>query len=139
WTKPRETWPQAPTSDIETFDAATGKWSAFDAMHGVPLKLAAGDAQLIRYSTPQPQSRKDERLETIRSRFVQSLIPTGQSDIDDFVTKARKRADELADATWPDLDYADVQRARWPLGEHLGRTLLLGKASYLLRSQNKPD
>jgi chondroitin AC lyase len=86
------------------------------------------------------QSELVDDMKTVRERFVLSLIPPTAPLVQDLIGQARQHEQRLVDdGTWPDLDYADRTRARWPLGEHLNRTLLMAKASHALRAAGKPD
>jgi chondroitin AC lyase len=143
-----------PYAGYELFDPSTRKWQPVRS--GPVPDIAPGGGMLFRINefpsdngpipsppraaATQPRAQKDPALDTIRSRFVLSMMPPTDELAADIIDKAHKRAAELkADATWPDLDYADQGRARWPLGEHLGRTLLMARASYILRDRNTPE
>ncbi len=84
----------------------------------------------------QPQSD----LDTIRSRYVASLLPQDAAGQQQILTAASLLKKSLSsNATWPDVDYSDAVRSDWRAAPHLEHTLILAKAAELDRERGRPD
>jgi chondroitin AC lyase len=73
-------------------------------------------------------------IDTLRERLIGVVIPTEPENRKLLQETARKVAGALKpNGTWPDIDYTNQQRARWPMGNHLQRVLLMAKSQYIAR------
>ncbi|MBI1338023.1 MAG: hypothetical protein GC164_13835 [Phycisphaera sp.] len=62
-------------------------------------------------------------IETIRARYVASLIKTQKTDqINSYLRGLRE------DGSWPDIDYKDKDHANWDLYKHVRRLLSMAQA-----------
>ncbi len=86
------------------------------------------------------QAQTAQELETIRSRYVRSLLPQDGVQQERVCQKARELAtEESARGTWPQVDYGSQERSDWAAAQHLEHTLILANAASLLRDRGKPD
>lgn len=94
-------------------------------------------AQVFAQSTKPDMTVAD--LETIATRYVGAILPTGQ-DATTLRAEARRLTQKMtADHTWPDIDTASQARSAWPLRDHLDRALVLAKAAAAARRDGHPD
>jgi chondroitin AC lyase len=68
-------------------------------------------------------------LQTLRNRFIHSILPTDP----DAIEALKRTGDQIAgslriDGSWADIDYTDQQRSTWLVKEHTERLLLMSRA-----------
>jgi chondroitin AC lyase len=112
----------------EQLDTRTGNWKALAG----ELDLAPGAAILIRW---QPTSASGSTMETIRTNYIRSILPTDPAVIENI----KKSADEAMrsqsqDGSWPGIDYADKRPTAWPLRAHLNRLQVMARGNHLARN-----
>jgi chondroitin AC lyase len=74
----------------------------------------------------------DAEIETVRARFITSILPPTAAAKADLIAKANAHATGLrGDGSWADLDYADRSRTYWQPLTHLDRVLIMSRASRL--------
>ena len=89
---------------------------------------------------PRTLIADDADVATVVDRYTQALIPQDKHSADELIAAARDHANSLTSMhVWPDIDYAARPLARWPIRDHLARTLLMAKASRILRERGQTD
>ena len=69
-------------------------------------------------------ARAEDDLDVIKDRMLQETVRPGVN-----ADRARDLADRLQeDGSWPDIDYENRRRSRWPTAEHLDRVEVLTRA-----------
>ena len=79
-------------------------------------------------------------IDTIRSRYVLSVLPTNAAQIAHLRELSSEYANSLQpDGEWTDIAYNDNSRTTWGAAEHLDRTLVMAKMARLAQIQQLPD
>jgi len=91
---------------------------------------------------PAPAASSDAAagMATVRSRFVQSVLPDGVAAQTEVNALAAKYVATLQrDGSWADIDYTSQARSVWTNSNHLDRMLVMAKAARVVRNAGHPD
>jgi chondroitin AC lyase len=79
-------------------------------------------------------------LDTIRSRFAMSVLPTDPIQTNRLHTLSSRYSSSLQlNGSWSDINYGDSARPLWPATDHLQRILVMAKSARLYRNAGHPD
>jgi chondroitin AC lyase len=86
-----------------------------------------------------PPAAANSDVATVRSRYVQSLLPPPATVAGLRQQSAKYAAEMKLDGSWPNIDYTSTARASWLPINHLERVLTMAECARIDRNASEPD